>query len=994
MKSLIKTKFSLLAILLTIFFLLSNAQVNYAQTVTPAIMAQVNAELQKRGLDETEVRTRLLAEGIDLESVPPEELPKYQSRVNAILDKMVEEKKAAAAVPATNQPDIATPIIIEAANVEAETNPPVTTKEEAVAEAAQRVVQANAKEEGPAKIYGHSLFTDQSLDIFRTTDGATAPDTYILGAGDKIRISIFGASQTDLQLEINTDGYIQPTGMSKIFLQGISLKQARDLMYERLSTSYTFRSDQFALTISTARTIMVNIFGETQITGGFTLSALNSAINALSAAGGPTDIGSVRNIQHIRGTKRTIIDLYAFMNDPTVQYKFELQQNDIIFVPVVQNLVRIEGAVKRAMRYELLPKENLKDLIQFAGGLNVNAYPDFVQIQSYIDGEIRLFEYNLADVLSGKTKVSLQNGDIVRIKSITKPMDQFVEISGSIYYPGNYDLGANPTLSKLLANAKPTLQAKTDLIFIDRIRPDETVEILTIPWEELISAANDFSLLARDKVRVPQLSTYRDVETISVSGYVRTPFTKTLALSDKLTLKQAIELAGGVMADVYPIAYVLRKNISNPKEKEYIRLELESDQDFTLIPGDELTVYDLKTFTDEANISVTGNVRKPFEQIFSIGSSLSIGQAIELAGGLKPSAYPIAYIFRKDIFNPLKTEYIPVDLDKEKTLLLQPGDQLNVYDNTLYTNIGEVRIFGAVKNPQEFTYDPSLSIHDLIAASGGLNLGAALNRVEVFRTILSPTEPTRLELITLEIDSNYNMVKPVSFELQPYDQVVVRLTPNYTLRRMVEISGQVNYPGMYVLESGEVHLSDIIKQAGGLLDDADAKGSRLFRTFNNKGNITLNVDKAIRRKGNMKFDPILFEGDVINIERRENTIAIRSTGTRLAETDLIPETLNIVFQGKKSARWYIKNYAGGFADRVDKNSLIVVLKNGQVKSTKNRLLYRDYPNVEAGSLISLRMKPPKEEKQKREKTSWGEVWQSTMAAITTAVTIIVLAKQL
>jgi len=53
------------------------------------------------------------------------------------------------------------------------------------------------------------------------------------------------------------------------------------------------------------------------------------------------------------------------------------------------------------------------------------------------------------------------------------------------------------------------------------------------------------------------------------------------------------------------------------------------------------------------------------------------------------------------------------------------------------------------------------------------------------------------------------------------------------------------------------------------LDDADAKGSRLFRTFNNKGNITLNVDKAIRRKGNMKFDPILFEGDVINIERRE-----------------------------------------------------------------------------------------------------------------------------
>jgi len=906
MKSLIKTKFSLLAILLTIFFLLSNAQVNYAQTVTPAIMAQVNAELQKRGLDETEVRTRLLAEGIDLESVPPEELPKYQSRVNAILDKMVEEKKAAAAGPAANQPEITTPIIIEAANVEAETNPPVTTKEEAVAEAAQRVVQADAKEEGPAKIYGHSLFTDQSLDIFRTTDGATAPDTYILGAGDKIRISIFGASQTDLQLEINTDGYIQPTGMSKIFLQGISLKQARDLMYERLSTSYTFRSDQFALTISTARTIMVNIFGETQITGGFTLSALNSAINALSAAGGPTDIGSVRNIQHIRGTKRTIIDLYAFMNDPTVQYKFELQQNDIIFVPVVQNLVRIEGAVKRAMRYELLPKENLKDLIQFAGGLNVNAYPDFVQIQSYIDGEIRLFEYNLANVLSEKTKVSLQNGDIVRIKSITKPMDQFVEISGSIYYPGNYDLGANPTLSKLLANAQTTTQAKTDLIIIDRIRPDETVEVLTIPWEELWTKGEDFILMKRDRVKVPNQESYRDVSTIAVSGNVRLPFEKTFALEDRLTVKQALELAGG----------------------------------------------------------------------------------------LKTTSYPVAYVFRKDIFNPEKMEYVKINLEDAAHFILKPGDRLNIYDNSLYTNIGEIRIFGAVKNPQQFTYDSSLSLSDLISASGGLNVGAAMNRIEIFRTNLSPSQENQLELITLEIDSSYQLIQPTHFTLQPYDEVVVRMTPNFSMGRFIEINGEVNYPGRYVLESKEIHLSDVIQFAGGLLDAADSKGSRLFRTFNGRGNITMSIDKALLNPREVKFDPILFEGDVITIEKRENTIAIRSTGTRLAETDLIPETLNIVFQGKKSARWYIKNYAGGFADRVDKNSLIVVLKNGQVKSTKNRLLYRDYPDVEAGSLISLRMKPPKEEKQKREKTSWGEVWQSTMAAITTAVTIIVLSKQL
>ncbi|MBU1012584.1 MAG: SLBB domain-containing protein [Bacteroidetes bacterium] len=897
MKSFTKTKSSLLGLLLSAFFLLSSAQISYAQNPPPVIMAQVNAELQRRGLTEAEVRTRLLQEGIDLENIPPAELPQYQARVTAILDAMEAEKKTTVKTPTV----IVEPVITE----------PETTVQEATAEAAQRVVQAAANEEkAPVKIYGHSLFTDQSLDIFRTTDGATAPDTYILGAGDKIRISIFGSSQTDLQLEINDDGYIQPSGMPKIFLQGLSLKQAKELMFERLAKAYTFRSDQFALTISTARTIMVNIFGESKITGGFTLSALNSAINALSAAGGPTEIGSVRTIQHIRGNNRTIIDLYAFMKDPTMQYKFDLQQNDIIFVPVVQNLVSIEGAVKRAMRYELLAKENLNDLIQYAGGLNVDAYPDFVQIQRYINGEIRLQEYNLNEVLNGKLNVPLVNGDIIRIKSIQKPIEQYVEISGSVFYPGNYDFLANPSLAKLLANAQPNSNAKTDLILIERIQTDETVEVLTIPWEDMKGSGKDFTLMARDRIRVPNQSTYRDVATISVNGHVRAPYEQTFALNYRLTVKQAIELAGG----------------------------------------------------------------------------------------LKTSAYPVAYIFRQDLFNPGRTEYIRIRLEDSDNLVLKPGDRLNVYDNSIYSNIGEVRIFGAVKQPQEFTFDPSLTISDMITAAGGFNIGAALNRIEVFRAILSPTEQTRLELITLEIDNNYQVIKPANFNLQPYDQVVVRLTPAFTLGRTVEIAGEVNYPGLYVLESEQVQMSELINRAGGLLGAADARGSRLFRTYNNRGNIIMDIEKALIYHGNLKQDPILFEGDVINIERRENTVSIRPIGTRLADNTFneAAVSFNLVFQGEKSARWYINNYAGGFVDRADKKSVTVSLKNGRVKSTKKSLLlFRNYPEVETGSLISLKMKPPKEKREStREKTKWSEVWGTTLTAVTTALTIFVLAKQL
>lgn len=890
---------SYLVLIMALCFLMLDPAVATAQTITPAIMTLINADLQKRGLNESEVRVRLLKEGIDLENVPPADLPKYQPRVIAILDKMQAEKKAAEKTEVETTP---APVIGDVAKT------PITTQKEAEVEAAQRVVQKAAAKDEPGNIYGHSLFTDQSLDVFRTTDGSRAPDTYILGTGDEIRISIFGASQTDMQLAINNDGYIQPTGMPKIFLQGLSLLQARNLLFDRLSSSYTFKPDQFAITIASARTIMVNIFGETKLTGGFNLSALNSAFNALSAAGGPTNIGSVRSILLIRGNIRKTIDLYAFMNDPAIQFKFDLQNNDIIFVPVVKLLVSIEGAVQRPMSYEMLPNETLSDLIRYAGDVKMDVFPDFVQIQRYTNGEQRLMEYNLEDVRSGKTKILLLNGDIVRIKAIGKPMDQYVDVEGSVYYPGRYDLSANPNLGNLLINAQPTLQAKTDLIFIERIRPDETVEQLSVNWAQLQNSGQVFQLNPRDRVRVADLANYRDVDTISVAGHVRLPFEKTFAINDRITVKQAIEMAGG----------------------------------------------------------------------------------------LKTSVYPVAYIFRRNLFNPVEISYIRIELNQSDKIELQAGDQLNIYDNTTYTNVGEVRVFGAVKNPNGLTYDPSLTIRDILTHAGGFTVGAALNRVEIFRTILSPTERPKLELITLSVDSSYQIVSPKDFTLQPYDQVVVRLTPEFTMGRVVEITGQVEYPGTYLLESKQVNLSDIIKMAGGMLDDADPYGGRLFRTYRNRGNISMNLRKAMSHAGNLYSDPILFEGDVININRRENIVTIRENGTRMSQYSIYPvsNSKNVIYQGSRSAGWYIRNFAGGFQQRVDRNSVTVTLPNDQMRSTKHFLfMLRNYPNAKPGAIISMQMKPPKEKPVEGKKVDWENIWTKTVSTTTMALTLILMLQQ-
>lgn len=880
-----------------------------AQNATMVAMAQ--AELNKRGLNEGEVRTRLLESGIDIDRISPADYASYQDRVISILDQMQAEKNAQATAEAplagsasANEPTTA------ASMVQTASETPQSTVGETAAEAAleQALVENNVSPTAGNDIYGHSLFTGKNLEVFRTTDGAQAPDSYVLGEGDEVHISIFGSSQTEIHQRIGADGSIQPAGSTKIFLKGMTLAQGRTAIQNKLSQFFSFRPDQIAVTITTARTVSVSIYGEVGVQGGFTISALNTAFNALAAAGGPTDMGSVRNVQLSRSGKNYRLDLYKYMTNPTAGVKYDIQNGDVIFVPIAQKVVGIEGAVNRPMRYELVDGESMLDLIGYAGGLTASAHPDFVQVERFENGSKKYLEYNLKDVLSGRSKVALEQGDVVRIRTGNEPLDQYVAISGDVYYEGNYDLAKNRSLIALLENAKPRYTARTEYVYVERTRPDETVEVLTVPWPGL-KGNPDFELEARDAVRVLDQASFRDVETISVNGQVRAPFTRTFGMNDRMT----------------------------------------------------------------------------------------VAQAIEYADGLKPSVFPVAYIFRRDLTNADKMEYIRINLDTDGETLLQPGDQLNIYDNTRYTNVGEVNVSGAVKEPFGTAYDPSLTVHDLLSMAGGFAVGAAFDKVEVFRVNLSNTEAVKMDLITLKVDEDYNVIGE-DFQLQPFDHIVVRLTPNFTMGRSVEINGRVKYPGTYVLTDSKMQLSSVIEMAGGLLDDADPF-ARLFRTYNNRGNIGLDLRKVKQNKGSLKEDPILMEGDVINIVRQENTVTIRETGTRLAQ--YIPDNFSatqklIVYKGGHSAKWYINHYAGGFQKIADRNSVTVTMPNNQTIGTTRFLGIRKYPTVEPGGVITMRMDDQKREKldKPKEKIDWGAEMRSTLSALTSVVSIYLLIDRL
>ena len=868
-----------------------------------AMLSMAQAELQKRGLNETEVRTRLLEEGIDVDNIPPTEYANYQDRVLDILNKMQAEKNVADVAPAAATTGGAVVVVT------AEDAPQTTTGEAAAEAALETALEENhVSATAGDYIYGHSLFTGTSMDVFRTTDGAQAPDTYVLGEGDEVHISIFGSSQTEIHQRIDADGSIQPTGANKIFLKGLTLDKARTAIRTKLAAHYSFREDQIAVTITTARTITVSIYGEVGVQGGFTVSALNTAFNALAAAGGPTAMGTIRNIQLSRGGKTSKLDLYAYMTKPDTKANYDLQNNDVLFVPVAQKIVRLEGAVNRPMRYELVEGESLKNVIEYAGGLRYNAYMENAQIERREDGEVKFLEFSLTNVMSGSHKIELKNGDIIRIRTQNKPMEDYVAIEGGVYYGGNYDLARNKSLQALIDNAKPTYTAKTDFVLVERTRPDETVEVMTVPFPG-VDGNPDFELEARDKVTVLSLSDYRDVETISISGMVRKPFTRNFGLNDRMT----------------------------------------------------------------------------------------VNQAIEMAGGLKESVYPVAYITRRDLTNPAKKQYMPIMLESDGDTELQPGDELNIYDNSTYTNVGEVRISGAVKAPFGTTYDETLTIHDMIMMAGGFEVGAAYDRIEVFRLNISDSKEVSYDRLTIEVDDDY--YPTTDFQLQPFDQIVVRMTPDFSTGRTVELNGRVKYPGVYMLDDNKTQLWEIIELAGGLLDDADPY-ARVFRTYRNRGTIGVNLKKAKGNKGKMDSDIILMDGDVINIVRQENIVSIREIGTRMAQ--YVPDEFSsasktVVYDGGHNAAWYIRNYAGGFQKVANKNSVTVTYPNNQTDGTKRNFFgIRRYPKVQPGGVITVSIDREKREKldTPKEKVNWSNTFNQSITTLTSVISLIVLIDRL
>jgi protein involved in polysaccharide export with SLBB domain len=886
--------------------------------VSSSQLTLLKSELQKRGISEEEAKAYLLKKGIDVDKLSQAELVIRKEEIIDYMRDLEAEKKL-------KEPAKEKKLDVEDALEQFEIGELDTTKltEEEMAllrpelekkklEMEEEKKKLEEMENRKYQIYGHSFFENKNLKLIATTDGAKAPDTYILAAGDEIRITIFGLSQADILLEVGKEGYIQPVSMPKIFVQGLSLGEARKLLRNRFSTFYRFNQDQFAVTLQKARTITVNIFGEVLKQGGITMSALNSAIHAIAAAGGVTELASVREIELIRGKTRKKLDLYAFLEDPGTQFEFSLQQNDILFIPVANKVVSIQGAIKRPMRYEVVGADGLQKVIKLAGGLLSNTSPDFVQIERFDNDSMALSEYSLMEVLEGKLAVSLKDGDTIRLRSATKLLENFIEVDGAVFYPGKYNLGNKPVLSLFLNKAQVRPEAMENFVFVERPQRDSTVRVFKV--NTLLEP--NFPLLPRDKIVLLEKSIFANLDSITVSGAVHQPVSKKLSYEDQLSLEDALLLAGGA----------------------------------------------------------------------------------------KPNAAAFGYVFRNSWYQPGLFEYIRVNIKNPGDFTLRAGDQLYIYEQNNIVERGEIVLTGEVKEPLTLQFNNKLTIADLISMAGGITEKADLSKVDVFRLNYEEGIGSTFNKISLSLDSNYQIrTGSMAFQLEPYDQIAVRGLPFFRPERLVQITGEVKYPGFYSLKNELAYLTQVITDAGGLSPMADRNNAVLYRQLDSIGKIGINLSLALKNPQSPEYDPVIQAGDSISFNPYNNIVRIRLEGTRLGDQvarKLTSDTLLKIsefqtfnYSGRKSAYWYLKNTAGGFANRAIRSSVTLTFPDGRVEATRKFLFLRDYPTVEPGSLISLTRKPEKVVTEGKG-LNLERVLSTTTQSVSTLLTLILLLRQI
>ena len=439
--------------------------------------------------------------------------------------------------------------------------------------------------EDEVKRFGSDFFNNKNISEAPQLFIAT-PSDYRLGPGDELMINLYGASENTYSVEISRNGTLKIDRAAPIYLSGLSVNSAKKRLIKSLSKLYTglLSSDEINkveldLSLSKARSVVVNITGQVTAPGTYTISGFSSVLNALYAAGGPNEVGSYRNIKLLRNGKvYKTIDLYDYFVGG-VYPNLYLRDQDVILVESYSSLVNIDNGFKINGLFEIKEEEKLSDLIKFSGGFSSNSYKDKVFINRIDSYSRSIVEYPLENY----DKANLNDGDLISAKTVTDFVENSVSIQGAVYLPGIFDVSNVISVKQLIESSKGVTPDALSKAFLYRSNNGVQDEIISLNLDNKSDLS--IQLFENDALYIPSANDIASDQVIEIKGEVNDP--KEVEFKDGLTISDLIILSGGLTPYANPKDIRIFRNISQ-KGNQNITEEIIVEVNENLIPNKKI----------------------------------------------------------------------------------------------------------------------------------------------------------------------------------------------------------------------------------------------------------------------------------------------------------------------------------------------------------------------------------------------------------------------
>ena len=622
-------------------------------------------------------------------------------------------------------------------------------------------------------VFGREIFSNKNLS-FEPNLNVPTPKGYVLSAGDELLINVWGDSELNLKLKVSPEGTILIPNLGPVSVSGLTIETAENRIRQELGRIMSTLSGDtdgantfVSVSLSQIRSIKVNIVGEVVAPGTYTLPSFATLFNALYAAGGVNEIGSLRGIKVYRNSKEVAkLDVYDYLLNGKYNTNIRLEENDMVIVSPYDQLAVVQGKVKRNRIFEMKKGETLSQLLNMAGGFTGDAYKKDVRVKRKAGSR-----YQIATVTEDKYPTFvMMDGDSLLVDSVIPFYENRLTVTGAVWRPGEYELnGAVHTVRQLIDQAAGLKGDEfTGRAQITRLNPDFTTTVVAVNIRGILSGTSpDIELKPEDQLNIPSLFDLREPYTIKVSGAVNYIDT-VLPYRNNLTVEDAIMMAGGLKESAATVNVEVARRIKDTKTYENTNRTAEvfnfalndnlglistdgkkSDAVFTLEPFDEVYVRFSPGYQEQQVVKVNGEITFSGDYVLAEKNS-RLSDIISKAGGITPDAYVKGASLKRQLtedemrrletllqlssnkqsrdsvalsLENIKDYSVGIDLEKALAnpgsahdVVLRDGDAL--YIPQLQST---VKINGAVTYPNSVTYTNGMSVGDCLSQAGGYN---------------------------------------------------------------------------------------------------------------------------------------------------------------------------------------------------------------------------------------------------------------------------------